>query len=163
MQTLSRIVTGRRSKWLVLLAWIILAAGFGSFQSKLNSVTQNDSTTFLPAGADSTKALEELRSRFDNGRTIPALVVYQNPDGLNDADRAVIAADEEAFAALPDHAPIQSPLGPAAAQQGLLSEDGTTARSPRPTRRPGSMSTSPARRASPSTRSRCSATSTASC
>jgi RND superfamily putative drug exporter len=127
MQTLSRIVTGRRSKWLVLLAWIILAAGFGSFQSKLNSVTQNDSTTFLPAGADSTKALEELRSRFDNGRTIPALVVYQNPDGLNDADRAVIAADEEAFAALPDHAPIQSPLGPAAAQQGLLSEDGTTA------------------------------------
>ena len=127
MQTLSRIVTGRRSKWLVLLAWIILAAGLGSFQAKLNSVTQNDSTTFLPAGADSTKVLDELRSRFDNGRTIPALVVYQNPDGLNDADRAVIAADEKAFAQLPDHAPIQSPLGPAAAQQGLLSEDGTTA------------------------------------
>ena len=71
--------------------------------------------------------LDELRTRFDNGRTIPALVVYQNPDGLNDADRAVIAADEKAFAQLPDHAPIQSPLGPAAAQQGLLSKDGTTA------------------------------------
>ena len=127
MQTLSRIVTGRRSKWLVLLAWIILAAGLGSFQAKLNSVTQNDSTTFLPANADSTKALNELRTRFDNGRTIPALVVYQNPGGLTDADRAIIATDEKAFAALPDHAPIQSPLAPGAAQQGLLSKDGTTA------------------------------------
>jgi hypothetical protein len=100
MQTLSRIVTGRRSKWLVLLAWIILAAGLGSFQAKLNSVTQNDSTTFLPANADSTKALDELRTRFDNGRTIPALVVYQNPDGLTDADRAIIAKDEAQIQAL---------------------------------------------------------------
>ncbi|MGA0122057.1 MAG: MMPL family transporter [Gaiellales bacterium] len=127
MQTLARIVAGRRSKWLVLAAWVAVAAAFGPLQAQLNSVTQNDSTTFLPADADSTKALEELRSRFDDGRTVPALIVYQNPAGLTDADRAAIAADEAAIAQLPDLAPIQSPLAPQAAQIGLLSEDGTTA------------------------------------
>ncbi len=127
MQTLARIVAGRRSKWIVLLAWVVLAGAFGPFQAKLNSVTQNDSTTFLPADADSTKVLDELRTRFDNGRTVPALIVYQNPAGLTDADRAAIQADEAAIAQLPDLAPIQSPLAPQAAQMGLLSEDGTTA------------------------------------
>ena len=127
MQTLARIVAGRRSKWIVLLAWVVLAGAFGPFQAKLNSVTQNDSTTFLPADADSTKVLEDLRTRFDNGRTVPALIVYQNPAGLSDQDRAAIQADETAIAELPDLAPIQSPLTPQAAQMGLLSEDGTTA------------------------------------
>jgi len=127
MQTLARIVAGRRSKWIVLLAWVVLAGAFGPFQAKLNSVTQNDSTTFLPADADSTKVLEDLRTRFDNGRTVPALIVYQNPAGLNDQDRAAIQANETAIAELPDLAPIQSPLTPQAAQMGLLSEDGTTA------------------------------------
>ncbi len=127
MQTLARIVAGRRSKWIVLLAWVVLAGAFGPFQAKLNSVTQNDSTTFLPADADSTQVLEDLRTRFDNGRTVPALIVYQNPAGLNDQDRAAIQADETAIAELPDLAPIQSPLTPQAAQMGLLSEDGTTA------------------------------------
>ena len=59
--------------------------------------------------------------------TTPALVVYQDPDGLDDADRAAIAADAEAIAKLPDLAPIASPLAPDAARMGLLSEDGTTA------------------------------------
>lgn len=127
MQTLARIVAGRRSKWIVLLAWVALAGAFGPFQAKLNSVTQNDSTTFLPADADSTKVLEDLRTRFDDGRTVPALIVYQNPAGLTDQDRAAIEADEAAIAQLPDLAPIQSPLAPQAAQLGLLSEDGTTA------------------------------------
>lgn len=127
MQTLARIVAGRRSKYVVLLAWLVVAAGFGPLQAQLNSVTQNDSTTFLPSSADSTKVLEQSQTRFDNGRTVPALVVYQNPTGLTDADREKIAADEAAIAELPDLAPIQSPLGEQAAQTGLLSEDGTTA------------------------------------
>ena len=127
MQSLARIVAGRRSKYVVLLAWLIVAAGFGPLQAQLNSVTQNDSTTFLPSSADSTKVLEQSQTRFDNGRTVPALVVYQNLDGLTDADREKIASDEAAIAELPDLAPIQSPLGEQAAQTGLLSEDGTTA------------------------------------
>lgn len=127
MQTLARIVAGRRSKWLVLVAWIVLAAGLGSFQAKLNTVTKNDSATFLPATADSTAVLQALRTEFDNGRTTPALVVYQRAGGLDDADRAAIAKDAEAIAKLPDMAPILSPLAPDAAKQGLLSADGTTA------------------------------------
>ena len=127
METFARIVTGRRSKWVVLLAVLVLAAGLGSFQAKLSTVTKNDSATFLPANADSTAVLTALRTEFDNGRTTPALVVYQDPDGLDDADRAAIAADAEAIAKLPDLAPIASPLAPDAARMGLLSEDGTTA------------------------------------
>jgi len=127
MQTLARIVAGRRSKWIVVAVWIAVAAAFGPLQAQLNSVTQNDSTTFRPADAVSSQVLDELRTRFDNGRTVPALIVYQNPDGLSDADRAVIAADEEAISGLPNLAPIQSPLAPQAAEMGLLSDDGTTA------------------------------------
>ena len=127
MQTLARVVAGRRSKWIVLVAWIVLAAGLGSFQAKLSTVTKNDSATFLPASADSTAVLQSLRTEFDNGRTTPALVVFQDPAGLDDADRAAIAADAEAIAKLPNLAPLLSPLAPDAARQGLLSEDGTTA------------------------------------
>ena len=127
MERLARIVTGRRSKWLVLVAWIVLAAGLGSFQAKLNTVTKNDSATFLPANADSTAVLTALRTEFDNARTTPALVVYQNPAGLTDADRAAIAADADQIAKVKDLAPIASPLAPEAARMGLLSEDGTTA------------------------------------
>jgi RND superfamily putative drug exporter len=127
VQTLARYVAGRRSKYVVLAIWLLLAIGFGPLQAQLNAVTQNDSTTFLPTSAESTEVLEAAQTRFDNGRTTPALVVYQNPDGLTDADRTAIADDATAIAQLPDLAPIQSPLDPQAAQAGLLSEDGTTA------------------------------------
>ncbi len=127
MQTLARIVAGRRSKWLVLIAWIAVAAALGPFQAQLNAVTQNDSTTFLPADADSTQVLESLRKDFDDGRTTPALVVYQNEGGLDAGDFDAIQQDADAIAQLPDMAPVASPTAPDAAQKGLLSEDGTTA------------------------------------
>jgi RND superfamily putative drug exporter len=130
MSTLARIVTGRRSKWIVLGIWVLLAIGLGPLQAQLGSVTQNDSTTFLPADADSTRVLERLRADFDTGRTTPALIVFQNPDGLTEENLAAIGRDIDAISApgaIADIAPVQSPLDEGAAQMGLLSPDGTTA------------------------------------
>jgi putative drug exporter of the RND superfamily len=57
MRLLARIVTGRRTKWLVLLAWVILLALLAPVGQKLSDVTDNRTESFLPPNAESTEAL----------------------------------------------------------------------------------------------------------
>jgi putative drug exporter of the RND superfamily len=66
---------GRRTKWLIIGLWIVAALGLGSLQPRLQAATENDPATFLPAGAESTRALEVLEERFDAGGVTPAVVV----------------------------------------------------------------------------------------
>lgn len=95
MGALARIVTGRRSKWLVVLIWVVLIVPFGLLGSKLVDVTDNRTESFLPSDAESTEALRVQEQRFPGGETITGLIVYRRPGGLTDADRAEIAADAE--------------------------------------------------------------------
>jgi putative drug exporter of the RND superfamily len=102
MGALARIVTGRRSKWLVVVAWLVLIVPFGLLGSKLGDVTDNRTESALPPEAESTEALRVQEQRFPGGETVNGLIVYRRPGGLTDADRAEIAADaEEAAGALP--------------------------------------------------------------
>jgi hypothetical protein len=41
MRALARIVAGRRTKWLVVLAWVVLAVVFAPLGAKLGDVTDN--------------------------------------------------------------------------------------------------------------------------
>ena len=113
-----------RGKWIVLALWIAAAAALGTLQPRLQSSTENDPVTFLPEGADSRAVLELVEERFASGRTVPALVVWQRAEGLTDADRETIGSQVGSLAAV---GPVVSPLEPGAVQQGLLSQDGTTA------------------------------------
>ena len=111
MGTLARIVTGRRSKWLVVLVWLMLTVPFGRLGAELGDVTDNRTESVLPAEAESTEALHVQEQRFPGGETVNGLIVYKRPGALTDADRAEIAADAgEAARELPLTAPPAIPF-----------------------------------------------------
>ena len=63
----------------------------GPIAGKVSDVQKNDNASFLPANAESTKALE-LDKAFAGSETIPAIVVWERASGLTAADRAAIDA-----------------------------------------------------------------------
>jgi putative drug exporter of the RND superfamily len=111
MGTLARIVTGRRSKWVVVLSWVVLIVPFGVLGGKLADVTDNSTESVLPAGAESTEALRVQQQRFLGGETVTGLIVYRRTGGLTEADRAEIAADaQRAAQSLPVKGPPVVPF-----------------------------------------------------
>jgi putative drug exporter of the RND superfamily len=74
---------GRRAKWLVLGLWLLAALGLGWMQPRLQAATENDPATFLPANAESTRALDVLEERFGEGGVTPALVVSEAATGAD--------------------------------------------------------------------------------
>ena len=73
------LASGRRAKWIVALIWLVAMVGvFGAnLPGKYTDAEQNESTSFLPGDAESTKALEaveEHAGRRDRrgGRRLPA-------------------------------------------------------------------------------------------
>jgi len=86
---------GPRAKWIVLILWVVgilVAAGPANLPAKFADAEQNESTSFLPGDAESTKALEATTS-LQGGELAPAVIVYRRESGLAPADRAKIAAD----------------------------------------------------------------------
>jgi RND superfamily putative drug exporter len=86
------IPAGRRTKWLVLVFWLILVAVAGPLSGKLTGAEKNDASAWLPAKAESTQVLN-LRSQFVSPNVYPAVVVYDRPSGLTVADKAKAKAD----------------------------------------------------------------------
>ena len=95
MTRLAAIVAGRRSKWLVIVAWIIAVAGLGTLGAKLADVTTDDTESFLPGDSESTEVQRVLRERFPGGETTTGLIVYRREGGLTSADQAKIADDAQ--------------------------------------------------------------------
>src|SRR5215470_11271965 len=91
-----RIPSGRRSKWAVLVFWLIIVAVLGPLAGKLSGAEKNDAHSWLPGSAESTKVLD-LQSRFQSPNIFTGVVVYDRPSGLTSADRAKIAADARQF------------------------------------------------------------------
>jgi putative drug exporter of the RND superfamily len=99
---IARLPAGRRTKWVVLVFWVVVFAVAGPLAGKLNSAQQNDSSAWLPKSAESTQVVE-LANRFVPSDIFPALVVYERPDGpITTADQAKVAADAKAFAGVKD-------------------------------------------------------------
>ena len=59
------IASGRRTKWAVLVFWLIIVALAGPLSGKLTGAEKNDSSAWLPAKAESTKVLN-LQSQFQS-------------------------------------------------------------------------------------------------
>src|SRR5512144_2184068 len=93
MHKLAGFVTGRRTKWVVVAAWLVLAVVMGSVGSKLSDVTNDQNESFLPKSAESTKVLEKLDAEFPGGQTRNGLILYRRPGGLTAADKVKIRAD----------------------------------------------------------------------
>jgi RND superfamily putative drug exporter len=95
---LAAIVAGRRTKWLVIGAWIVIVAAVAPLGAKLADVTTDDTESFLPANAESTEVQRLLRERFPGGETASGLIVYRRAGGLTTADRRKIARDARRIA-----------------------------------------------------------------
>src|SRR5215208_4761700 len=89
------IAAGRRSKWVVLLIWMIgifIAAGPAQLPTKFSDAENNESTSFLPGDAESTKALTATDD-LQGGELAPAVIVYERKSGRTPADFAKIRDD----------------------------------------------------------------------
>ena len=91
------IPAGRRTKWLVLVFWLVVVALAGPLSGKLTGAEKNDAQSWLPPAAESTQALA-LRSKVVSPNVFPAVVVYDRPAGVTAADKAKAAADAKRFA-----------------------------------------------------------------
>jgi RND superfamily putative drug exporter len=88
LQAIAGVSAGRRTKWAVLVFWLIIVAVAGPLAGKLTGAEKNDSSAWLPAKAESTKVLD-LQSRFQSPNIFAGVVVYDRPSGLTGADRAL--------------------------------------------------------------------------
>src|SRR2546423_3415103 len=91
------IPAGRRTKWLVVVFWVVGVGWAGPLSGKLTGVEKNDAQSWLPPAAESTQALA-LRSKVVSPNVFPAVVVYDRPAGVTAADKAKAAADAKRFA-----------------------------------------------------------------
>jgi putative drug exporter of the RND superfamily len=108
--SLAGIPAGRRTKWLMLVVWLILIVVFGSFAGRLQGAEKNDAAAWLPASAESTQVVK-LEERFRPSDIALAVVVYERPAGITAADEAKAKADAVGFQRLPGVVdPVQGPF-----------------------------------------------------
>src|SRR5687768_11127923 len=127
-------LTGRVTKWIVLVAWLLLFGGSFVFASKLADVQNNEASSWLPESAESTRAFEKLEP-FQDPNAIPTVVVYEREGGLTQADLAAIEEHAAEFATLDGLAEARegrppSVVSPAVAEElgfPAVSQDGTVA------------------------------------
>ena len=101
---------GKRTKWLVLVFWLVVVAIAGPLSSKLMGAEKNDPSAYLPASAESTQELN-AQAKFVSKNLNPAVVVYVRSSGLTAADLAKARADAQTFAALPAvHGRVTGPI-----------------------------------------------------
>ncbi len=116
---LSALPCGRRSKWVVLVLWIVLAVAMVPLAGKLTGAENNQAASWLPGSAESTKVLN-LQGQFASTQNVPAVVVYTRDGGISPIDRAKAAADAAAFARV-DHV-SGAITGPVLSQDGKALE-----------------------------------------
>ncbi|HEX3241329.1 MAG TPA: MMPL family transporter [Solirubrobacterales bacterium] len=85
---------GRRSKWLVFGAWILVFFGVSAanLPGKFEDAENNEATSYLPGSAESTEALSATEELQD-GELATAVIVYRRASGLTPADFEQIEAD----------------------------------------------------------------------
>ena len=80
--------TLRRLRWILpavlVLVWLAIAGIGGPYSGKLSEVQRNDTSSFLPANAESTKVLNE-QAAFSSQQTFPAFVLLEGDQQLTPA------------------------------------------------------------------------------
>jgi RND superfamily putative drug exporter len=99
---LAGLTSGRRTKWMVLAAWLIMLVVLGPLAGK------------LPSGAESTQVVN-LQKQFSKDETAVAVIVYERVGGVTAADTAKARSDLGAFAKLPG---ARQPQGPFPSKDG---------------------------------------------
>ncbi|MFS0854629.1 MMPL family transporter [Microbacterium sp. 179-I 3D4 NHS] len=74
----------------LILVWLVGASLGGPLFGKVDEVSSNDQTTYLPESADATK-VQELLGEFRDSDEIPAIAVFTSDQELTDDELAEIA------------------------------------------------------------------------
>ncbi len=94
----------RVRRWLVpallVLGWFVLASVAGPFAGQLSQVQENDSATFLPAEAESTRVLE-LQKAFNPSQSVPALIVYEFSAPIDESAFVAVQSDIATITTVP--------------------------------------------------------------
>ena len=129
MKRILAIPAGRRAKWVVVAIWVGLLVVFSALQfpTKFEDVEKNDSASFLPSSAESTKALEAVNT-IQGEETVAIVTVYRRPSGLTAADRVLIGQNRKELNALKLAAttPFGRPIPSENGQAALLVANNTT-------------------------------------
>jgi putative drug exporter of the RND superfamily len=132
MSSLFAIPAGRLAKWLVALGWLVVVVAIigGNLPGKFADAEKNESTSFLPGDAESTKALQ-VTERLQNGEKAATVIVYRRDGGLTAADRRAIGNDVAELNRITrrfdNSTPFGNPADPRSRTPYQLSEDETTA------------------------------------
>ncbi|WP_182902092.1 MMPL family transporter [Microbispora sp. H10830] len=103
METLRRLAglpAGRIGKWAVIAAWLVMLVPLGALAGGIGRVQDNDETNWMPASAQSTRAVELARREFPAGRDSTLVLVYAREGGLSAADRETVLDDRDRLRAL---------------------------------------------------------------
>lgn len=95
---LTGLPSGRRTKYLALVLWLVLASVAAPLAIRLTEVQNNDALTALPKSAEANAALDRAKAAFPGSDKLVAVAVYARDSGLTAADRAKAGADRAAFA-----------------------------------------------------------------
>ncbi|WP_311244478.1 MMPL family transporter [Microbacterium sp. WCS2018Hpa-23] len=112
----------RRHSWVrvlipvvLILLWLVGAGLGGPLFGKVDEVSSNDQTSYLPESADATQ-VQELLGEFNDSDAIPAIAVFVSDDELSESDVDTIS---DAVADAPTVEGVSEDVSPA-----LTSEDG---------------------------------------
>jgi len=86
----------RIGRWVVIVAWIVFMGALGPASGKLEKVTKNEQSSWLPTSVESVKALNIMNAAQKAAKrdeNLPTLVVFQRPSGLTADDKAAISKD----------------------------------------------------------------------
>ncbi|MGY1672422.1 MMPL family transporter [Geodermatophilus sp. SYSU D00710] len=104
-------VSHPRLKWVVLVLWLALAAAAAPLAGGLTDEQENDIAAWLPSDAESTRVLELQAELGSDPDVIPAVVVYERPEGLTADDAAAVEEDVRAFGELDElSGPVVGPI-----------------------------------------------------
>src|SRR4028119_1878964 len=112
MNAFASFVAGRRTKFVVFGAWFLVLFGALAFNlpGKYTDAEENESTSFLPEDAESTKALQ-ITERLQDGERAPTVIVYQREGGLTPQDREAIQADVQELTGITEQYENSPPFG----------------------------------------------------
>jgi len=83
------VITGPRGRWLTIAVWLLLGAAGLVAHAHIDDVTAAGQSSFLPADAESTRAVEALQT-VSGGEEVPVVVVFERPQGLTKRDLRTI-------------------------------------------------------------------------
>jgi putative drug exporter of the RND superfamily len=111
---LAGLPAGRRTKWVVLAAWLILLMAGGALGGRLQDATKNTAEAYLPGGAEATQVIK-LQQRLHQDDDIVTLVAYERRGGVTPPD---VAFARSAATRLKNVAHTAPAVGPTTSRDG---------------------------------------------